>query len=225
MQNEQCCAIILAAGDGKRMKASCPKAMCNVLFKPMISWVADSCIAFGAEKACVITGDGGEQIEKILPKNFITVKQYERKGTGHAVMMAKEFIRDNKQNDFIVLCADAPFVDSEIIKESYELHKSSNSTVTLITAELENPFGYGRIVRDGDEVKAIAEQKDANPEQLQIKEINSGSYWFKGEFLLEALELLTCNNAGGEYYLTDAVFHAVNKGKKVTAYKCRDNKA
>ena len=220
---ENSCAVILAAGDGKRMKSNVPKAMCQVLFKPMISWVADWCVQAGISNVCTVTGRGGEQIQAVLPEGFVTVEQKERKGTGHAVMMAREFLESHRGKDVVVLCADAPFVDSEVIAASYQAHRQSGAAVTVVTACLEEPAGYGRILREQEEVKAIVEQKDGSPEQLKVKEINSGSYWFQVDFLLEALGKLDCTNAQQEYYLTDTVRIAVEEGRRVSACQWPDS--
>lgn len=217
------CAVILAAGDGKRMKSAAPKAMCQVLFKPMVSWVADWCIQAGISEVCVVTGNGGDQIRQILPEHFVTAEQKERKGTGHAVMMAREFLEKNQEKDVVVLCADAPFVDSEVIQASYQVHKASEAAVTVVTACLEDPTGYGRIIREEEGIQAIVEQKDGTPEQLAVREINSGTYWFQTKFLLEALDRLDCDNAQQEYYLTDTIKIAVEGDWKVNACRWADN--
>ena len=104
-----------------------------------------------------------------------------------------------------VLCGDAPFIDKETLERSYEFHKSSGADVTVITAKIADPTGYGRIIRDGDKFTAIREQKDCTPEEAKICEVNSGAYWFGSKALLEALPKLTTNNANGEFYLTDCV--------------------
>ncbi|MBQ8902932.1 MAG: NTP transferase domain-containing protein, partial [Oscillospiraceae bacterium] len=143
-------AIILAAGDGKRMKSSRPKVMCEVLEKPMIGWVIDSlCEAdFKAESIGVVVGNGAEIVSEYVNSRSITrtFMQTERKGTGHAVMQAAEML--DLCDNVLVLCGDAPFIDSETITKSLEAHISSDSKVTVVTAEIENPTGYGRIIRD-----------------------------------------------------------------------------
>ncbi|MBR5485875.1 MAG: bifunctional UDP-N-acetylglucosamine diphosphorylase/glucosamine-1-phosphate N-acetyltransferase GlmU [Oscillospiraceae bacterium] len=224
MDIKKSCAVILAAGDGKRMRSRYPKAMCQVLFKPMISWVTDWCRAAGIEDICVVTGNGGEFIKKVLPDGVQTTEQAERKGTGHAVMMAKEFLRKHSGANVIVLCADAPFVDSDVIGQSFKDHSESGAAVTVITAQLDDPKGYGRIVRgENGLLQGIVEHRDATEEQLKINEINSGSYWFNADFLLSALDELTCENAQGEYYLTDTVKIAVSKGEKAAACLWEDS--
>ena len=145
---QKSCAIILAAGQGTRMKSKYPKAMCEVLFKPMICWVTDWCKKAGIEKICVVIGEGGEHIQKVLPEECITVEQAQRKGTGHAVMMASDFIAENIDCDIAVLNADAPFVSDAVLTQSLEQHRRQQAAVTVVTASLDKPDGYGRIVRE-----------------------------------------------------------------------------
>jgi bifunctional UDP-N-acetylglucosamine pyrophosphorylase/glucosamine-1-phosphate N-acetyltransferase len=211
-------AIILAAGDGKRMKSEKPKVLMEVAFEPMLSWVLDSVIQAGITDIAVIIGSNSQLIEKHLQKyaNCRTFLQSERKGTGHAVMQAEEFLRE-VGGDVVVLCGDAPFMDSDTINDAYLLHKSRDFSTTVITADLDNPFGYGRILRDGSgEMVAIVEQKDCTDQQTAIREINSGGHWFNTAALLDALPKLTDDNVNKEFYLTQTV--ELMKGK-VVAFK------
>ena len=216
-------AIILAAGQGTRMKSKYPKVMAEVLFKPMINWVTDWCLKAGIEKICVVVGSGADQVRAALPQQCVTVEQTERLGTGHAVMMAKEFIREHP-GDVVVLNGDAPFVSDQVIGSALEHHRQSGAQVTVVTARLHDPSGYGRILRENGRVTGIVEDRDATGEQKQIAEVNSGAYCFESGFLLEALEQLTCRNSQGEYYLTDTVQVAFQQGKKVEACLCEDEK-
>ena len=216
-------AIILAAGQGTRMKSKYPKVMAEVLFKPMINWVTDWCLKAGIEKICVVVGSGADQVRAALPQQCVTVEQTERLGTGHAVMMAKEFIREHP-GDVVVLNGDAPFVSDQVIGSALERHRQSGAQVTVVTARLHDPSGYGRILRENGRVTGIVEDRDATGEQKQIAEVNSGAYCFESGFLLEALEQLTCRNSQGEYYLTDTVQVAFRQGKKVEACLCEDEK-
>ena len=216
------CAVILAAGDGKRMKSKKPKVLCEVLFTPMLAWVIASCEQAELTNLCVVTGNGADQVEAFLEGNYRTVLQSERRGTGHAVMMAREYLREFAGGNVLVLCGDAPFMDAGTIQSALEVHTRQNNAVTVITAELDEPGGYGRILRNDSGIAGIVEQKDADEDQLLIREVNSGTYWFKTDDLLAVLEELTCDNAQGEYYLTDTVALLLNKGKKAGAY-CADN--
>ncbi len=211
--------VILAGGQGKRMKSELPKVLCKVLEKPMITWVTDACENAGFENICIVKGYAAEKLEEYLGGRFETVLQKEQLGTGHAVMQAEEFLKKDPDSDTLVLCGDAPFIDGATIRASLDFHRSEENDVTIVTAELADPVGYGRIIRNGNEVSAIVEQKDATDEQLEVKEVNSGCYWFKTSSLLETLDKLSPQNAQGEYYLTDCIYLLVEQGKKAGAYK------
>jgi bifunctional UDP-N-acetylglucosamine pyrophosphorylase/glucosamine-1-phosphate N-acetyltransferase len=210
--------IILAGGQGKRMKADIPKPMFKVLGEPMLEWVIKSCENANLTNICVVTGYMAEVIDTYLDGRYPTVYQRERLGTGHAVMQTIPFMKENIDGNTLVLCGDAPFIDEETIKKSLELHESENNSITVITSMLDNPKGYGRIIRHGNSISSIVEEKDATIEQKQVKEVNSGAYWFKTADLIEYLGELTQNNAQGEYYLTDSVFIAIEKGRRANAY-------
>lgn len=200
--------IILAAGDGKRMKSRKPKVLMEVLNKPMIGWVLDTVHSAEIEKIAVIVGNEKEQVLEYLDKrgsNYFTFEQAERKGTGHAVMMAEKMLAE-VSGDVLVLCGDAPFIDKETVLKSWEYHSKNGFDVTVITAETENSYGYGRIQRDEKgNVVSIVEEKDCTEQQRKISEINSGAYWFKSTALISALPELKNNNSSGEYYLTDTI--------------------
>ncbi len=211
-------AVILAAGNGKRMMSKKPKVLCEVLYKPMLSWVISACEKAGVEKICVVAGYGHEQVEDSLGGGYRIVLQTERLGTGHALKMAGNFLKENAGSDLLVLCGDAPFIDEKTIGEAHALHQQQGNSVTVVTAELENPFGYGRVLREGDGISGIVEQKEATKEQQKIREINSGVYWFKTDDLIPALEQIKNDNAKGEYYLTDSIAILLSSGKRAGAY-------
>lgn len=214
-------AVILAGGEGKRMKSNKPKPMSEVLGKPMLQWVIDSVRAAGVENICVVKGFRKECIEEYvatLPYKVETVYQAERLGTGHAVMMAKDFLKENK-GDVVILCGDAPFMDKDTIADAFSQHDKENASATVISAVLTDSTGYGRIVRNDDgSLKAIVEQKEADEETLKIKEVNSGGYWFDSEDLLSVLDSITSDNAAKEYYLPDALKLLLADGKVVGAF-------
>lgn len=220
MKNKYC-ALILSGGEGKRMKSNRPKAMSEVLFKPMLQWVIDAVRGAGIEDICLVTGFKHEIIEEYistLPYHIETVIQTERLGTGHAVMTAREFLKAHSGKNVLVLNGDAPFIDSETIKNSANFHLSKGCTV--ISAEVENPFGYGRIIRtDEAALEAIVEEKEADDFQRAVKEVNSGAYWFEVDSLLSALDKLVPSEKTGEYYLTDTVQLIKKTGKAVSAFK------
>ncbi|WP_457944341.1 sugar phosphate nucleotidyltransferase [Caproiciproducens sp. LBM24188] len=226
---DQNCAVILAAGEGKRMKSNRPKVLSPVLFKPMLQWVIDSAQSAGVESICVVAGYMHEKVEEYLAglnascpdrPNVLHVLQKERKGTGHAVMMAADFLSSHRGGNVLILNGDAPFVTPAVIREALDDHVQSGNSVTVISAALDDPTGYGRIVRDPEThfIRAIVEQKDADPETLSIREINSGAFWFKTDDLLEILSRINNHNAQGEYYLTDAVRLLIEAGKKANAH-------
>lgn len=216
------CSIILAAGDGTRMKSAKPKVMCEVLSEPMLGWVIDSVTASGIapDDIGVIVGNGAEIVKAYAEKRGIssTFLQAERKGTGHAVMQALPMLKDG--DNVLVLCGDAPFIDSDTVIKSLNEHTHSENDVTVVTAELENPFGYGRIMRsENGGFKAIVEQKNCTEEQKQIKEINSGVYWFKSDALIKALGEIKPNSLTNEYYLTDTIEIILASGGKAGIFK------
>lgn len=221
------CAIILAGGEGKRMKSDKPKPMSPVLGKPMLLWVISALKRAGVDDICVVKGYHKEYIEEFLETLDFPVEsvyQKERLGTGHAVMMAKDFLASHGGN-VVILNGDAPFLASETIENSLKQHLAAGSAATVISAELDDPTGYGRIVRDeSGNLKAIVEHKDADPDTLKINEVNSGGYWFDTEQLLGVLDKIKSDNKAGEYYLPDAVKLLLQNGKTVGAYtaECSD---
>ena len=215
------CAVILAGGEGKRMKSDIPKPMNEVLGKPMLRWVIDAVRAAGVEDICVVTGYKKEITEEYLsslPFTVETAYQSERLGTGHAVMMAESFLKD-KLGDVVILCGDAPFMDADTIRGAYAQHDQSGCSVTVISAMLDDPTGYGRIVRGEDgSLTNIVEHKEADEQTRTIKEVNSGAYWFDTADLLGVLGRITSNNSSKEYYLPDALYLLLADGKKAGAF-------
>ena len=221
------CAVILAGGEGKRMKSNKPKTLSPVLGKPMLLWVISAVRNAGIDDLCVVKGFKKEDVEEFLSTldfNVESVFQAERLGTGHAVMMAKDFLKAHDGN-VVILNGHAPFMTAETIKNSLEQHTKSGCAATVISARVDDPHGYGRIVRDTDgSLKAIVEHKDADEETLKIDEVNSGGYWFDCQKLLSVLDRIKSDNAAGEYYLPDAIELLRKDGQKVGAYtaECSD---
>lgn len=221
------CAIILAGGKGTRMKADCPKVMCNVIFKPMISYVIDAVKEAGAEDICVITGYRHNEVEdylKSVDSNIKTALQEPQLGTGHAVMQAKEFISAHTDDEILILNGDGPLMDAETINKAYDYHKENHNSITLISAIVDDLNGIGHIKRDENGVLLrIVEHKDATPEEKLINESNAGCYWFNGSDLQYALSKITNNNVQNEYYLTDSLEILINSGKNAGAYVVENN--
>lgn len=216
--SKKTCAIILAGGQGKRMKSDLPKPMFRVLDMPMLDWVTRACEEAGISDICVVTGFNSEVIEKHLDGKYHTVFQPQRMGTGHAVMMALDWLNERRDSDVLILNGDAPFIDRDTILGAHSLHEEKGNAVTVITSEVDNPCGYGRIIRTPDGISGIVEEKDATAEQKNIREINSGAYWFGTEKLIFALGEIKPNNSQGEYYLTDSVFILINAKFRADAY-------
>lgn len=221
--NNVCC-VILAAGEGKRMKSNEPKVLSSVLFEPMVGWVLNSVVTCGIKDICVVTGYKHEKVRAYLDTlehSVESVIQTERKGTAHAVMTATEFLKKHAVGDVLILGGDAPFIDKATITKAYKIHKNSNNSATIISARIDNPTGYGRIIRNREDygVEAIVEEKDASFNERSIREINSGAYWFKVGDLLEFLGDITNNTAQNEYYLTSIIRLLMESGHRVDAFE------
>lgn len=217
------CSIVLAAGEGTRMKSNMPKVLSKVLFRPMLKWVLNALNSAKISTVCVVAGYKSEVVIdylNTLSAPYQTVIQNERKGTAHAVLTAKKFLLENIDKDVLVLNGDAPFIDSDTIKSAYGLHKSQKNAATVISARIKNPYGYGRIIRTSHTgtLAAIVEQKDADEKIQKINEVNSGAYWFNIRSLLEVLHSIKNNNAQGEFYLPDAISLLLSRGFNVNAY-------
>ncbi|MBE6112373.1 MAG: bifunctional UDP-N-acetylglucosamine diphosphorylase/glucosamine-1-phosphate N-acetyltransferase GlmU [Peptococcaceae bacterium] len=197
-------AVILAAGQGTRMKSKLPKVLHKALGKPMVQWVIDCLSQAGVEDKIAVLGHGGDQVASVVEGQAVIVYQTEQLGTGHAVMQAAPALPAD--NDCVlVICGDTPLLRAQTIQALIEKHQAEGNAVTLLTAYAENPTGYGRIVRQEQQITAIVEQKDADEQQKLIKEINTGTYCFDQKFLLQYLSALDTNNAQKEYYLTDLI--------------------
>lgn len=172
------CAVILAGGQGKRMKSELPKPMFEVLGEPMLEWVMTACENADVKDICVVKGYNAEVIENYIGDRCTTVLQPQRMGTGHAVMMAVDWLKERPDSNVFIVCGDSPFIDSNTITAALEQHVKQDNAVTIITAKVDNPKGYGRMLRGENGVKGIVEEKDATEEQKAIREITSGAYWF-----------------------------------------------
>lgn len=211
------CAVILAAGQGTRIKSNIPKVLHKVCGKEMVNHVIDNMRAAGIDDVNVIIGKGSEMVkESTKDRNVSYSLQPEQLGTGHAVKCAKEFL-EGKDGVVAVFTGDAPLTKVETIKNLIEEHIQKKNKATLLSAYVDDPTGYGRIIRDGEEVLKIVEHKDCNEEELKVNEMNAGMYCFDIKSLLSSLDELNNNNVQGEYYLTDVIGILKDKGEKVGA--------
>jgi bifunctional UDP-N-acetylglucosamine pyrophosphorylase/glucosamine-1-phosphate N-acetyltransferase len=215
-------ALILAAGEGTRMKSDKPKVAHEVLGVPMVRWVVDAARHGGCERVIAVTGHKADDVESLLD-DVECVRQDKQLGTGHAVMSAREVLRDFN-GSLVVLSGDTPMIRPETIAGLVAMREASGAALTLLTTHPPEPAGYGRIVRDmrDGSVGRIVEEKDCTPEERLISEINTGTYCFDAAVLFAHLDRLTTENAQGEYYLTDmvAVFNA--EGLTVSAMATDD---
>lgn len=211
------CAIILAAGQGTRIKSDIPKVLHKVCGKEMVNHVIDTMRKASIDDVNVIVGKGAELVkEKTSFKNITYSLQEEQLGTGHAVKCAVEFLK-GKKGVVGVFAGDAPLIKPETVENLFNEHLAKGNSATLLTSMVEDPTGYGRVVRAGDEVLKIVEHKDCSPEELKIREMNAAIYCFDIESLVESLDKLSNDNNQGEYYLTDVIGILKNEGKKVGA--------
>ena len=214
------CAVVMAAGDGKRMKSSHSKVVHQVAGKPIVKWVYDALCETGCDEQVYIVGDKQEEIRDVLGEGVAYVFQEKRLGTGHAVLQAEPFL-EGRGGYVIVLPGDSPMVSAQTINKALSRMEEGDFAAVVITATAENPFGYGRVVRDGDgNVLRIVEHRDCNDEELKIQEINSSMYVFKTSLLLSALGRLSASNAQKEYYLTDTIDILIKDGGKVGSVIC-----
>jgi bifunctional UDP-N-acetylglucosamine pyrophosphorylase/glucosamine-1-phosphate N-acetyltransferase len=209
-------ALILAAGEGTRMKSSKPKVAHEILGEPMVRLVIDAARDAGCQRIVVVTGHGAEQVEALIG-DIETVRQERQLGTGHAVMSAHDAF-EGFSGSLVVLSGDTPLLRAETIAGLIAMRESSGAALTLLTANLPDPGNYGRIVRDRNGgVAAIVEQKDLKPDQHHLTEVNTGTYCFDSAVLFAHLDRLTTENAQGEYYLTDMVEVFNSEGQLVSA--------
>ncbi|WP_079914917.1 bifunctional UDP-N-acetylglucosamine diphosphorylase/glucosamine-1-phosphate N-acetyltransferase GlmU [Paenibacillus sp. 32352] len=210
--------IVLAAGQGKRMKSKLYKVLHPVCGKPMVGHVVTVLEQLQTQRTVVVVGHGAESVKAYLGDRAEYALQEQQLGTGHAVLQAKELL-GNEDGLTVVLYGDTPLVTTESVQEMIRVHQEKGAAATVMTAIFDNPFGLGRIIRDAQgRVSRIVEQKDCNAEEREIKEINSGMYCFTNRKLFDALSKVKNDNAQQEYYLTDVIGILVNEGDIVEAY-------
>jgi bifunctional UDP-N-acetylglucosamine pyrophosphorylase/glucosamine-1-phosphate N-acetyltransferase len=216
--------IILAAGKGTRMKSDVVKVLHPILGRPMLSYPVDlSLNGIKSEKTIVVIGHQADQIQerfKYLKIDFALQK--EQLGTGHAVLQAIPFLK-KFTGTVLILCGDVPLVKADTLHSFIDAFEKNNSILSVLTTAVENPFGYGRIIRGSEGwIEKIVEEKDASKEEKSIREINTGIYCVKASFLIEGLSKIGKDNAQGEYYLTDLVEIAKKKGLRCSPHLVAD---
>ncbi len=225
-QRPRIAIAIMAAGKGTRLKSKHPKVLHEIGGKPILAHViATAQKVVPAQDIFVIIGHEADRVREAVADTGVNfVVQAQQRGTGHALMVAREALSGNKYDQVIVLSGDAPLITADTIKKLSAFHTDQRATMTLLTADLDDPYGYGRVIRKsrGAEVQEIVEEESATARQKKIREINSGFYAFDGPALYENIDRLSTANAHGEYYLTDmaGVFHRARK--RVVAIKTSD---
>ena len=213
------CAVIMAAGEGKRMRSAHAKVVHPAAGKPLICWVHDALTQAGASDQVYIVGHQQEEVRAVLGEDVAFVLQEKQLGTGHAVMQASHFL-EGRCGCTLVLCGDAPLITAATLQAVLRQFQDNNPAAIVITADAPDPTGYGRIIRDaGGAVQAIVEHRDATDEQRRISEINASMYCFNTALLLSALGKIGCRNQQQEYYLTDTIGILIDEGHRVDAWK------
>ena len=212
-------AIILAAGGSTRMNTQRAKVLHEVCGRPMLAYVLQACRKVDIKKIFVVVGFASEQVKSRFADadDIVWVQQDERLGTAHAIMCCREHLKDF-DGQTLVLCGDGPLLRSQTLRTLIDKHEAGQSAATLATAVLDDPSGYGRIVRDAyGNIQGIVEHLDCTPEQLEIKETNPSNYLFNNKRLLEAIDNIKPDNVKKEFYLTDAISGLISTGHKVEA--------
>ncbi len=212
-------AIILAAGKSTRMKSQRVKVLHEICGRPMLAYVLDAARQAGAQRIIVVVGHDRESVMREFSdqSDIVWVHQQEQKGTGHAVQVCREALKDFT-GDVFILAGDGPLIRAETLSRIVDEHRRKQAAMTLATSVIDNPAGYGRIVRDATgEILAIVEEKDASSDQRAIHEVNPSYYLFEATALFGALEKIRPNNQKGEYYLTDTLAILRGEGRAVTA--------
>lgn len=214
--------IVLAAGQGKRMKSKLYKVLHKVCGKPMVGHVTDALAEAEIQHTYVVVGHGAEAVQQYLGERVQYVMQQEQLGTGHAVLQAAPLLAE-QAGTTVIVCGDTPLIRGETIRRMVELHEESGAAATIMTAVIEDPTGYGRIIRGADgSVARIVEHKDCDEEEAAVREINAGTYVFDNRKLFAALSRVTNDNAQGEYYLTDVFRILSEEQERILAYPIED---
>jgi bifunctional UDP-N-acetylglucosamine pyrophosphorylase / glucosamine-1-phosphate N-acetyltransferase len=215
-------AVILAAGQGTRMKSKLYKVLHPVCGKPMVQHVVDHVKKLNIQEMVTVIGHGAEMVKAQLGEESHYALQSEQLGTAHAVMQAQQIL-EGKEGVTIVVCGDTPLIKAETMESLFKHHEELSAKATILTARIDDPTGYGRIIRNENGfVEKIVEHKDATEAEREINEINTGTYCFDNTALFEALKMVSNDNVQGEFYLPDVVEILKNQGEVVTAFQTND---
>ncbi|PLX75387.1 MAG: UDP-N-acetylglucosamine diphosphorylase/glucosamine-1-phosphate N-acetyltransferase, partial [Desulfuromonas sp.] len=222
MIQEQMVCVILAAGQGTRMKSELPKVLHPLCGKPLLWHVMTAAQNCGAEQVVAVIGHGAERIREMFAESDVQFAlQAEQLGTGHALLCAEDHL-SSFEGDLLLLCGDVPLLRTETLQGLRAAHRRTQAAVTVLTAQRQQPAGYGRIVRGDTGVERIVEERDATEQEKRIDEINTGIYLFRMPCAFDLLRNVSNQNAQGEYYLTDIVAAAKAAGEKVAAHLLGD---
>lgn len=216
-------AVLLAAGQGSRMRSERPKPLHRLCGSPMLSYVLDALGQVEVDRAVIVVGHKGEWVTKKMQEHLHDVplefvEQREQRGTGDATMVGLVGLPEDDEGDVLVLPGDTPLLRSTTIESLVRHHRESDAAATLLTSELDDPTGYGRVIRNDDgSVAAVVEHRDATEEQRSVREVNTSIYCFRRSLLAPALRRIEPDNSQGEYYLTDVVEVLVGAGHRVEA--------
>lgn len=215
-------AVILAAGQGSRMKSKLYKVLHPVAGKPMVGHVADQLEEMSLDKIVAVVGHGAEKVKEYLGGRVEYALQEEQLGTAHAVQQAQSLLM-GEEGTTVVVSGDTPLLTAESLNAAFDDHEKNQAKVTVLSAQVEDAFGYGRVIRSADgSLDRIVEEKDATDEERLIKEINTGTYFFDNKALFESLDKVKNDNAQGEYYLPDVIEILKEQNEKVGAYSIDD---
>ncbi len=222
-KNNNISALILAGGLGTRMKSNKPKVLHEICGETLLKHVILNVEEANIDDIGVVVGYKADMVKEMTGEKYSYYLQEEQLGTGHAVMMAKEFLK-NKEGKTLVLCGDAPLINKDVISDFINYTEENNLDLCVLTAVLDDAKSYGRIIRKDGKLEKIVELKDANEQQSNIKEVNSGTYIFDTKKLLKHLDELSTNNAQKEYYITDMIEIFKNNGYNVDAFAAKESK-
>lgn len=230
LPSEAVSTIVLAAGEGTRMRSTTPKVLHRLAGRPLVEHAVRACSGVDPDNLAVVIGHGRDAVSDridgladALGRQIRTAVQEEQLGTGHAVACGLSQLPEPRTGTVLVSYGDVPLLDSDTLHALLQEHRETGNAVTVLSALVEDPTGYGRLVRDTEgQLSSIVEQKDATAEQAEIAEINSGVYAFDAEVLDDALSRLSTDNAQGELYLTDVLSIARSDGRPVGALVCAD---